>query len=116
VICRHCENPPCLAACSNKAISRDMRLDRVIINHKLCVGCKMCVHSCPFGVIRFDEERGLAFKCDLCEGDPECVRVCEPGALTYVEGSKLHESRFNESSKRFYRVAGLPPRRNHVVF
>ena len=52
----------------------------------------------------FDSDRGLAFKCDLCDGDPECVRVCEPKALEYVEGHKLHYPRIRGSAERHYQV------------
>lgn len=86
--CQQCQSAPCLAVCPNSAISRDPELDRVVINHDLCVGCKMCVTACPFGAMRFDEDRGLSFKCELCSGDPECVRVCETGALEYLETEK----------------------------
>jgi len=30
-------------------------------------------------------EKGLATKCDLCDGDPQCVKVCPKNALKYVE-------------------------------
>jgi len=26
-----------------------------------------------------------AYHCDLCEGDPQCVKVCTPGALTFTK-------------------------------
>jgi len=102
--CQQCENPPCLAACPNHAISREKALNRVMIHDTLCIGCQMCVSACPFGAMAFDSDRGLAFKCDLCDGDPECVRVCEPKALDYVEGSRLHHPRIRDSAQRHYQV------------
>jgi len=107
VTCQQCEDPPCLAACPNKAIYRDDELNRVMIRPNLCIGCQMCVSACPFGVMEFDSDRGLAFKCDLCDGSPECVRVCEPGALDYVEGNRLNHPHLRESAKRHYQAMRL---------
>ena len=102
--CQHCENPPCLAVCPENAIFRDPDLDGVMIDTKLCVGCQMCVSACPFGAMDFDEDRARAYKCDLCDGDPECVKVCDKKALTYVEDNQLNYSRLKESSGLYYNV------------
>jgi Fe-S-cluster-containing hydrogenase component 2 len=32
-------------------------------------------------MIIFDHERALAFKCDLCGGEPECAAICPSGAI-----------------------------------
>ena len=36
---------------------------------------------CPYGVIHCQDD--VARKCDLCGGDPECVRFCPTDALRY---------------------------------
>ena len=87
--CQQCEDPPCLATCPNEVIYRDEALSRVMIDNNRCVGCKMCISACPFGAMGFDPDRGQSVKCDLCGGDPECVRVCETGALEYAEPEML---------------------------
>jgi carbon-monoxide dehydrogenase iron sulfur subunit len=88
VVCFQCSDSPCAPACPVEAIFRDAD-GRLIINAARCIGCKMCVAACPFGAMGFDDARGRAFKCDLCGGDPECVRHCEPKALSYVEASEM---------------------------
>jgi carbon-monoxide dehydrogenase iron sulfur subunit len=100
VTCQQCENAPCLSVCPNKAIWRDDKLSRVMIRPDLCIGCQMCVSACPFGVMAFNRDRGIAFKCDLCDGTPECVRVCEPKALDYVDADRLNDQRLQESALR----------------
>ncbi len=102
--CQHCENPPCLAVCPQGAIFRDTELDRVMIDGRLCIGCRMCVSACPFGAMDFDEDKARAFKCDLCDGDPECVRVCEVKAVDYVDDNLLNYRRLKESSGNYYNV------------
>ena len=88
--CQQCDDPPCLAVCPQEAIYRDNDLNRVMIDNNRCIGCKMCVSACPFGAMGYDEERGRAFKCDLCGGDPACVASCSRGALTYQDSFQLH--------------------------
>jgi anaerobic carbon-monoxide dehydrogenase iron sulfur subunit len=102
--CQHCENPPCSAVCPKGAISRDPALERVIINQDLCIGCKMCVSACPTGAMGFDPTLGIAYKCDLCGGNPECVGVCEPRAFDYVEPFHLPYPRMAETAAKIYGV------------
>jgi len=62
--CMHCHAPKCMKACPENAISR--RSDGIVlIDASTCTGCRICMEACPFGVIRFDEGRGIARKCDL---------------------------------------------------
>ena len=93
VICRHCEDAPCSAVCPREAIDRDEAAGRVMIDYDRCISCKMCVAACPFGAMGFDNERRTVFKCDLCGGDPQCVRYCCPGALTYAPERRQGDSR-----------------------
>jgi len=37
--------------------------------------------------------RGLPLKCDLCQGQPECVRMCPTGALRYVQEERAAVAR-----------------------
>lgn len=48
--CMHCDDPPCMAACSQGAIHK--RPDGIVlIDHKKCAGAADCVDACPYGVI-----------------------------------------------------------------
>jgi Fe-S-cluster-containing hydrogenase component 2 len=87
VVCKQCKNPPCEKACpldNEKPIRMDKRTGIVFIsNDKRCMNCYECVDACAFGAIRIDPEEGKPVKCDLCDGDPECVRWCHFGAISY---------------------------------
>jgi Fe-S-cluster-containing hydrogenase component 2 len=47
---------------------------------------------CPVGGISLDPVTNVAFKCDLCGGDPECVKYCYNEALAYIAKDKLDVS------------------------
>ena len=100
VLCQQCEIPMCKEVCPTEAIYQDLETGAYLINEERCIGCRMCVISCPLGAIEVDPVKHTAFKCDLCGGDPECVKVCLPGALTYVEKDKIGFSERRESLKK----------------
>ena len=102
--CQHCEDPPCMAVCPQGAIYKDSKLESVLIDKRLCIGCRMCVSVCPFGAMSFSEAQAKAQKCDLCEGSPECVRVCDAKAIEYVDETLLNHRRLKDSSCAFYNV------------
>ncbi len=88
VQCQHCANPPCAQACPTRATYR--REDGVVmIDEKLCVGCKYCEVACPYQARTFDEKRGVVDKCWLCldrvleGGTPACVDACVLGARLF---------------------------------
>ena len=83
--CQQCEDAPCLNVCPVKAISRDEDLGLVMIDYDVCIGCRSCVVVCPFGAMSFNVIDRKVFKCDLCDGDPQCVRFCEEKAVDFVE-------------------------------
>lgn len=82
-ICEHCTDPPCLPVCPVKCIAKDPDSGIVRIDVKTCIGCGRCKEACPFDSIRIRDKK--AYKCDLCDGDPACTKVCYPYALQYVE-------------------------------
>ncbi len=84
VICWHCDDAPCIKACPTapKAIEKDPKTNGIKLDAKLCLGakCNKCIEACPSKFIRRDDENGLPLMCDLCDGDPECVKACEAQA------------------------------------
>ena len=85
VICRHCDKAKCMEACLFGAIKRNEKTGAILIDEHLCVGCKNCLSACPFGAIRIDPKTGSVTKCDLCNGEPTCARMCKQGALLYLQ-------------------------------
>jgi len=83
IVCSQCDSPFCVSVCPTSATSKNPESGVVEHDSEKCVGCKMCLLACPFGSIATID--ALPAKCDLCEGDPACVKFCEPGALTFAE-------------------------------
>jgi len=99
--CQHCEEAACISACPKNAISRDEKLDRVMVNYDLCIGCKMCVTACPFGAMGIDTKERKVIKCDYCDGDPQCVTFCDPKAVDYLDADKATLKRKREAALKF---------------
>jgi Fe-S-cluster-containing dehydrogenase component len=105
VICRHCENPPCVKACPSAALEKGA--DGIPERHRLrCVACRSCAHACPFGAILPELLRIESAVCDLCLGrlregeSPACVEGCGEGSILYGE--------FKSDERSFSIAAGGP--------
>mgnify|MGYP001026688816 CR=1 FL=1 len=84
-LCQQCQDAPCVSVCPVNALKRDNVLGITKLDKDRCIGCKMCISACPFGGIAVNPLSGEIFKCDLCGGDPQCVRFCEDKAIMYLE-------------------------------
>jgi len=80
--CQQCQDAPCMNACPSKAISMNAALGRIEIDYEICIGCRTCVSVCPFGAMSFNSIDRKVIKCDICDGDPQCVRFCEVKAVS----------------------------------
>jgi Fe-S-cluster-containing dehydrogenase component len=86
MVCTQCDKPFCGEVCPTGAIyaSEANGAYVVLVDKEKCVGCKMCTLACPFGAITY-QNNGCVQKCNLCEGNPECVTFCIPGALEFKD-------------------------------
>lgn len=83
LVCRQCGNARCVEACPSGALSRNPETRCVVVDETRCSGCGTCADACPFGAVAFHPETRVPLICDLCGGDPECVRRCPTGAISY---------------------------------
>ena len=91
IICQQCKEPKCASNCPVDAIHYHNGI--VTIDTEECVSCHNCVISCPFGAIFTHDDLDHPFKCDLCGGDPECVKACPKQALVFVPKHIIGQSR-----------------------
>lgn len=84
VLCRHCDDAPCMHACISGAIRRTAE-GVVLTDTDKCIGCWTCVMVCPYGVIGRHLETHRSYRCDRCPGreTPACVSSCPTDALIY---------------------------------
>ena len=103
--CNHCEHPACLASCPVNAISKRAEDGVVLIDQNVCIGCRNCTQSCPYGAPQFNSTTEKVEKCTFClhrlrdENDdrrdgflPACVTTCVGNALQFVEDFDPKES------------------------
>ena len=85
--CNHCSRAPCVSVCPTGA-SHVAEGGVVAVDRAKCVGCKVCVASCPYDA-RYVHPKGYVDKCTFClhrvqKGrDPACVTNCPTRALTF---------------------------------
>lgn len=108
LLCRNCAEAPCVVACMTACRIRDDS-GWVITDYERCVGCWMCVMTCPFGVIEAIHEERLARKCDGCTTYeiPPCVAACEPEALRVAAYGNFAQERRRAFAGRA-RLTALP--------
>lgn len=89
VACHHCDAPACLQGCPARAFEK--RPDGIVLHREdLCIGCRYCEMTCPFGAPQYDAAQGVVSKCHLCAHrvdagrEPACVVACPTGALQFT--------------------------------
>ena len=55
---------------------------------------------CPFGAMHYVASDRKVIKCDLCDGDPQCVRFCDVEAVSFVEARDLGLQKGREAARR----------------
>jgi len=95
--CNHCLEPACASACFVKAYTKTKE-GAVIYDESVCVGCRLCMIACPFGIPTYEYEKALEpriRKSTLCYPRiikgllPGCVEVCPMEALTFGKRKDL---------------------------
>jgi len=113
--CKHCNDAGCLNACPTGAIVRT-DLGNVFIRQEVCIGCKYCIPSCPYGVISLSEVTGTVHKCTLCNDrihnglGTACAKACPTGSISYGEVAELRSA----ADKRLAQLKGLATASEHL--
>ena len=100
--CMHCEHPPCVKVCPVGATFRNNG-GMVLVDHTVCIGCRLCAAGCPYGVRYFnwykselsaplnpdvpERPKGVVEKCTFC-----VQRLTEAQARAAHEGRKLTDA------------------------
>ncbi|OGP70087.1 MAG: hypothetical protein A2169_15310 [Deltaproteobacteria bacterium RBG_13_47_9] len=88
-----------------KAIQKRMEDGLVLVDLERCIGCKMCMTACPFGIPQFGRD-GKMRKCDFCSDrlekglNPVCMNVCPTRALHAGPLDELSSMTAKKSAQR----------------
>ena len=84
--CNQCTDAPCVTICPVTAL--DKRADGIVdVDPDVCIGCKACMHACPYDALYINEGTGTAEKCHFCAHRtevglaPACAVVCPTEAI-----------------------------------
>lgn len=81
-LCNQCTYPACVPVCPTGATWKRKEDGIVVIDPDICIGCKYCIHACPYDARFLNPKTGVADKCDFClhrvkQGlVPSCVNTC----------------------------------------
>lgn len=84
-LCFQCEDYPCVEACPAGALSVNSRTGGVEVDSSKCTGCGICVNTCPARVPHMHPGRNTVVICNLCGGEPVCVKECAAGKWNALE-------------------------------
>ena len=97
VLCYQCgDEAKCIEACPVQALSLDTskKLNTIKIDTTKCLrtakggDCTLCSDKCPGSAVTFHPTSKEPLICDLCGGDPACVKACYSNTLT-LKGLKM---------------------------
>lgn len=93
VLCYQCADAPCARECPTQALSVNPETGTIVVENEKCLrisegtDCTVCADACPGSTIRMHPTENVPMFCDLCDGDPECVKVC-PNATVILNGTR----------------------------
>jgi carbon-monoxide dehydrogenase iron sulfur subunit len=110
-LCVQCEDYPCVNSCPMGALSTSRRTGAVLVDEEKCTACGACIKACPGRIPHLHPVKKTILICDLCDGSPQCTKVCQEGnwdALTKVKKSswqvyKVHARKPEEITRELVR-------------
>jgi Fe-S-cluster-containing dehydrogenase component/DMSO reductase anchor subunit len=102
--CHHCVEPGCLEGCPVKAYEKDPLTGIVRHLDDQCIGCQYCVFKCPYDAPKYNRERGIVRKCDMCQSrlavgePPACAQACPNQAIRITVVDRHEVARQSEAN------------------
>lgn len=110
--CMHCGDAGCMKICPAPGALFRTDEGAVAYDKDKCIGCRLCVTSCPFNVPRYDEKNKIS-KCHLCAErianglEPSCTKTCPTGALRFGDREALLDIAQKAGYSKVYGQADL---------
>jgi Fe-S-cluster-containing hydrogenase component 2 len=124
VLCYQCgDDAKCIEACPVQALSLDTskKLNTIKIDTTKCLrtakdgDCTLCADKCPGGAVTFHPTSKAPLICDLCDGDPACVKACYSATLTPkgVKMAAVAPADIAVALANQYKIPPPPPKTSH---
>jgi len=84
-LCAQCEDYPCVEACPVNALSISDDTGAVLVDKAACIACGQCIDACPGRIPHMHPAENHILICDLCNGNPQCVKVCREGLWNVLQ-------------------------------
>ncbi|MEM3872145.1 MAG: 4Fe-4S dicluster domain-containing protein [Nitrososphaeria archaeon] len=103
-LCAQCHDYPCVEACPTKpkALSVDEKTGAVHVDREKCISCGNCIRACPGHVPFLHPRDNKATICDLCNGDPQCVKICREAGFDCLNVVKYDRGQGEALNYRVY--------------
>ena len=101
-LCAQCDDYPCVNSCTYNALSIDDKTGAVLVDKEKCTACGACINACPGRIPHLHPREDYILICDLCGGDPQCVRVCQEGKWDALRMVKEMPLDWQSSTTRLY--------------
>lgn len=117
VLCYQCgDEAKCIDACPTRALSLDTskKLNTIKVDKSLCLrtakggDCTLCLDKCPGSAVTYHPTTKEPLICDLCGGDPACVKACYSGTLT-LKGIKMAACKPDDIAAALANQYKVPP-------
>jgi len=91
VLCQMCEQAPCVQVCP-VAATYHLGDGSVVVDQSVCIGCRMCMAACPYGVRTFNWKAGPPVPASEASNDPLFQKPQRLGTVGKCD-SCVHETR-----------------------
>jgi Fe-S-cluster-containing hydrogenase component 2 len=117
VLCYQCgDEAKCIEACPVQALTVDTskKLNTIAIDTTKCLrttkgaDCTLCQDKCPGDSVTFHPTSKAPLICDLCGGDPACVKACYTNTLT-LKGVKMAAVKMTDIATALANQYKVPP-------
>jgi len=103
-LCNHCDNAPCVANCPTTAMHKSAN-GLTLHDAGLCIGCRACQVSCPYGVIYYNDEEPHS---EYSDDERQLIPGCTSSGTEIVERTMQAVPYYNPDRELTYR--GVRPK------